>query len=109
VTRVRLVGEALLDIDTGFALFRVRYKSLVCRPFINEVLAATVTELNTQGLFAEAGPVLVYVSKSVSHPMFSVEALLHHLLTFDFFLSVCQLGHIMIQRRSLHAFYLIIH
>jgi DNA-directed RNA polymerase II subunit RPB7 len=53
----------MLNEDTGWAHFKVKYLALVFRPFKNEVLSAVVTELNENGLHAQAGPQRIYVSK----------------------------------------------
>ena len=65
VTQIRDVGAGTLDADTGFAHFPVDYLALVFRPFKNEVLAARVTTVNTNGFFASAGPLEVFVSEKL--------------------------------------------
>jgi DNA-directed RNA polymerase subunit E'/Rpb7 len=66
VKRLEEFGNALLNEDTGWAHFPVKYLALVFGPFKNEVLPAHVVGLNETGLFAEAGPLVIYVSKNVS-------------------------------------------
>lgn len=65
VRRLEAFGNALLNEDSGWAHFPVKYLALVFRPHKNEVLLAEVVALNETGLFAQAGPLTIYVSRYV--------------------------------------------
>ena len=52
-----------IEYDTGNVVFTVKYTALLLRPFINEVLDATVSQCNPLGFFAFVGPLRVFVSK----------------------------------------------
>ncbi|KAG1662200.1 hypothetical protein FOA52_015826 [Chlamydomonas sp. UWO 241] len=47
---------------SGFAVFKVSYMAIVCRPYKGEVLDCVVTSVNKMGFFAEAGPLQIFVS-----------------------------------------------
>ena len=41
------VSDGMLDVDTGFAMYRIKFVCLVFKPFKNEILIATVTQANS--------------------------------------------------------------
>eukprot|EP00471_Norrisiella_sphaerica_P000005 CAMPEP_0184478198 /NCGR_PEP_ID=MMETSP0113_2-20130426/288_1 /TAXON_ID=91329 /ORGANISM="Norrisiella sphaerica, Strain BC52" /LENGTH=124 /DNA_ID=CAMNT_0026855897 /DNA_START=186 /DNA_END=560 /DNA_ORIENTATION=+ len=51
-----------LDVITGSAHFKVRFKSIVFKPYKNEVLMAEVSQATEQGFFCNAGPLEMLVS-----------------------------------------------
>jgi DNA-directed RNA polymerase, subunit E'' len=53
----------VIEHDTGNVSCYVKYVALLLRPFINEVLDATVSQCNQLGFFAFVGPLRVFVSK----------------------------------------------
>lgn len=57
------VGAGKLDEGTGWAHFPVKYLALVFRPFKNEVLPAEVIAVNETGVFAQVGPMVIFVSQ----------------------------------------------
>mmetsp|Transcript_8813 Transcript_8813/g.17807 ORF Transcript_8813/g.17807 Transcript_8813/m.17807 type:complete len:173 (-) Transcript_8813:286-804(-) len=57
------VPPGLLDEVTGNAIFPLRYQALVFRPYKGEVLDAIVARVMTPGLYAEAGPMTIFVSR----------------------------------------------
>mmetsp|Transcript_9462 Transcript_9462/g.13662 ORF Transcript_9462/g.13662 Transcript_9462/m.13662 type:complete len:174 (-) Transcript_9462:2110-2631(-) len=57
------IRSGIIEYDTGNVVFYVKYDALLLRPFVNEVLDATVTQCNTQGFFAFVGPLRIFVSK----------------------------------------------
>lgn len=54
------MGE--LEETTGFAVFPLQYQAVVFRPFKGEVLDTVVTKATQHGIFAESGPLTVFVS-----------------------------------------------
>lgn len=66
-------GAARLDEDSGWAKFPVRFTSLVFRPFMNQVLPAEVVALNETGVFAEAGPLTIFISQHLMPPDMSYD------------------------------------
>lgn len=57
------IKSGIIEYDTGNVVFTVKYTALLLRPFINEVLDATVSQCNPLGFFAFVGPLRVFVSK----------------------------------------------
>jgi DNA-directed RNA polymerase II subunit RPB7 len=57
------IKSGIIEYDTGNVCFKVLYTALLLRPFINEVLDAVVSQCNSLGFFAFAGPLRVFVSK----------------------------------------------
>lgn len=57
------IKSGIIEYDTGNVSFAVQYSALMLRPFINEVLDATVSQCNALGFFAFVGPLRVFVSK----------------------------------------------
>ncbi len=53
----------VIEHDTGDMVCSVKYVALLLRPFINEVLDATVSQCNPLGFFAFVGPLRIFVSK----------------------------------------------
>jgi DNA-directed RNA polymerase II subunit RPB7 len=47
---------------TGHAIFRLRYKALVYRPFLGEVLDGVIASVTRHGVFVAVGPLSVFVS-----------------------------------------------
>jgi DNA-directed RNA polymerase subunit E'/Rpb7 len=63
VTSVERVGMGAVSQRSGFGLFDVSYKAIVCAPRRDMVLDAVITRITTQGLHAEAGPLELFVAK----------------------------------------------
>eukprot|EP00742_Colponemidia_sp_Colp-10_P004961 GILJ01005301.1.p1 GENE.GILJ01005301.1~~GILJ01005301.1.p1 ORF type:complete len:174 (-),score=23.48 GILJ01005301.1:253-774(-) len=62
VTQIEEIGKGKVMDGTGDVMFPVRYSAVVFRPFKGEVMDAVVTQVNAMGIFAEAGPLQVFVS-----------------------------------------------
>ncbi|KAI3871143.1 hypothetical protein MKW98_015043 [Papaver atlanticum] len=62
ITGVDNVGKGLIRDGTGFLKFLVKYQCVVFIPFKEEILEDVVTMVNKMVLFAEAGPVQIFVS-----------------------------------------------
>eukprot|EP01063_Lacrimia_lanifica_P035320 TRINITY_DN6702_c0_g10_i1.p2 TRINITY_DN6702_c0_g10~~TRINITY_DN6702_c0_g10_i1.p2 ORF type:complete len:176 (+),score=62.69 TRINITY_DN6702_c0_g10_i1:81-608(+) len=56
------VGPGVL-LDTGPASFHVKYRALVLRPFEDESIDALISKVTQMGVFANVGPLEVFVSK----------------------------------------------
>ena len=66
------IRSGIIEYDTGNVVFYVKYTALLLRPFINEVLDATVSQCNQLGFFAFVGPLRIFVSKhSMPEDMFN--------------------------------------
>jgi DNA-directed RNA polymerase II subunit RPB7 len=66
------IKSGIIEYDTGNVVFTVKYTALLLRPFINEVLDATVSQCNSLGFFAFVGPLRIFVSKhSMPEDMFN--------------------------------------
>lgn len=66
------IRSGIIEYDTGNVVFYVKYSALLLRPFVNEVLDATVTQCNNLGFFAFVGPLRIFVSKhSMPEDMFN--------------------------------------
>jgi len=62
----------IIEFDTGNVVFFVKYTALLLRPFVNEVVDATVAQCNELGFFAYVGPLRIFVSKhSMPEDMFN--------------------------------------
>mmetsp|Transcript_1697 Transcript_1697/g.5487 ORF Transcript_1697/g.5487 Transcript_1697/m.5487 type:complete len:173 (+) Transcript_1697:72-590(+) len=58
------VGMGIVDEETSFAHFSVRFRAIVCRPFKGEIVDGIVTSVSQQGIIVEVGPFQVFVSQS---------------------------------------------
>ena len=58
-----MISKGTIDHLTGLTRFEVEYDAIVFRPFRNEVLDATAKVCTTQGVFCEAGPLDIFVSR----------------------------------------------
>lgn len=66
------IKSGIIEYDSGNVVFTVKYTALLLRPFINEVLDATVSQCNSLGFFAFVGPLRIFVSKhSMPEDMFN--------------------------------------
>lgn len=54
---------------TGQAQFKVEYNAIVFKPFKNEVVDGVVNNVSKMGIFLDVGPLSVFVSSHVSHPL----------------------------------------
>lgn len=54
-----------IEFDTGFVNVVAVYRAICFRPFVNEVLDASVSHVTELGFFAEVGPLEVFVSRLV--------------------------------------------
>jgi DNA-directed RNA polymerase II subunit RPB7 len=63
VTTVEKIGFGRVSPRSGFGLFDVIYKGIVCCPRRDMVLDAGITRVTAQGFHAEAGPLEVFVAK----------------------------------------------
>ena len=62
VVKIDEGGQGTIMDGTGAAQFQVKFSAIVYRPFPGEVVDAVVTSVNKLGFFAEAGPLLIFVS-----------------------------------------------
>jgi DNA-directed RNA polymerase II subunit RPB7 len=68
VVKIQSTSKGRLHMDSGFAHFDVQYFAVVMRPFLNEVIQATVTQVAEAGIWARAGPLQIYVSADHNMP-----------------------------------------
>ncbi|VDD76545.1 unnamed protein product [Mesocestoides corti] len=70
VTNIDHIGAGILLPGRGFVQYHIVYRAIVFRPFKGEVVDALVTQVNKVGIFAEAGPLSIFISKYVSYGHF---------------------------------------
>jgi DNA-directed RNA polymerase subunit E'/Rpb7 len=63
ITQVVTTGAGRVSERTGFVLFDVVYRALVCCPQGGQVIDGIITSVTHQGIRLEAGPVEVFVAK----------------------------------------------
>uniref|UniRef100_A0A915EZ64 DNA-directed RNA polymerase II subunit RPB7 n=1 Tax=Echinococcus canadensis TaxID=519352 RepID=A0A915EZ64_9CEST len=63
VTNIDHIGAGMLLPGRGFVQYHIVYRAIVFRPFKGEVIDAVVTQINKVGVFAEAGPLSIFISK----------------------------------------------
>nr|CDS33841.1 DNA directed rna polymerase II 19 kDa polypeptide [Hymenolepis microstoma] len=63
VTNIEHIGAGKLLPNRGFVQYPIVYRAVVFRPFKGEVIDAVVTQVNKVGVFAEAGPLNIFISK----------------------------------------------
>uniref|UniRef100_A0A5K3FIY3 DNA-directed RNA polymerase II subunit RPB7 n=1 Tax=Mesocestoides corti TaxID=53468 RepID=A0A5K3FIY3_MESCO len=63
VTNIDHIGAGILLPGRGFVQYHIVYRAIVFRPFKGEVVDALVTQVNKVGIFAEAGPLSIFISK----------------------------------------------
>ncbi len=54
-----------VEDSTGHAVFKVSYTAILFRPFKNEVVDAVVSTVNKMGIFADVGPLQVFISSQL--------------------------------------------
>ncbi|CAH8518610.1 unnamed protein product [Schistosoma rodhaini] len=63
VTNIEHIGAGIIQPNRGFVQYRIVYRAIVYRPFKGEVVDAIVTQVTKVGVFAEAGPLTIFISK----------------------------------------------
>jgi DNA-directed RNA polymerase II subunit RPB7 len=63
VTSIDHIGSGLIQHNTGFAVYKIKYRAIVFRPFKGEVLDGVVTQVNKVGIFTEIGPLSCFISR----------------------------------------------
>ncbi|XP_015781249.1 DNA-directed RNA polymerase II subunit RPB7 [Tetranychus urticae] len=63
VTTIDHIGHGLIQQNSGFVLYPIKYRAIVFRPFKGEVLDAVVTQVNKVGIFTEIGPLSCFISR----------------------------------------------
>ncbi|KAG0436769.1 DNA-directed RNA polymerase II subunit RPB7 [Dictyocoela muelleri] len=61
VLRINDIGYPLIT-DNGFVEFNVNYDALVMKPTKNQIIEAIVLETRKTGIFANAGPLQLFIS-----------------------------------------------
>ncbi|PRT55242.1 DNA-directed RNA polymerase II subunit rpb7 [Wickerhamiella sorbophila] len=56
------VGKGMVPSGLGSAVFDVKYRAIVWRPFKGEAVDAIVTNVNKMGVFCDVGPMSIFVS-----------------------------------------------
>lgn len=57
------IGKGIIDHLTGKVRYEIAFDAIVFRPFRNEVMDAVCTVCTSQGIFADAGPFSLFVSR----------------------------------------------
>ncbi|KAI8906683.1 hypothetical protein EDD86DRAFT_209512, partial [Gorgonomyces haynaldii] len=63
VVEVIDIGRGVLQSNTGFAEYNIKYKAIVFKPFKNQVVDGVVSTVNKIGFWADVGPLQVFVSQ----------------------------------------------
>ncbi|CAH8842279.1 unnamed protein product [Trichobilharzia szidati] len=63
VTNIEHIGAGIIQPNRGFVQYRIVYRAIVYRPFKGEVVDGIVTQVTKVGVFAEAGPLTIFISK----------------------------------------------
>lgn len=63
ITSIDNIGDGILQSSTGFALYQLKFKAIVFRPFKNEVLDGIVEQVNKIGIFLRTGPLSCFISR----------------------------------------------
>jgi DNA-directed RNA polymerase II subunit RPB7 len=61
-----IISEGMVIPGTGRVDYNVNYKAICFKPFRGEVVDGFVTEAQSTGIFVEVGPMMVFISDSVS-------------------------------------------
>ncbi|KAL8663752.1 MAG: hypothetical protein Q9202_003566 [Teloschistes flavicans] len=56
------ISEGRIIPGSGYAEYTIQYRAVVCRPFKGETVDAIVSSVNPMGVFADVGPLPVFVS-----------------------------------------------
>ncbi|KAF3481984.1 DNA-directed RNA polymerase II subunit RPB7 [Arthroderma uncinatum] len=62
------ISEGKIIPGSGLAEYTIIYRAIVWKPFKGETVDAIVTSVKNQGIFAEVGPLTVFVSKHLIPP-----------------------------------------
>ncbi|KII65209.1 DNA-directed RNA polymerase II subunit RPB7 [Thelohanellus kitauei] len=63
VTTIDHIGLGKITVGQGFVSYPLNFKAVVFRPFKGEVLDAVVEKVNNVGIFAQAGPLMCFISR----------------------------------------------
>ncbi|KEP66875.1 UNVERIFIED_CONTAM: DNA-directed RNA polymerase II RPB7 [Hammondia hammondi] len=70
VIRIVHMEAGRVQDGTGMVIVAARYQAIAFKPFKDEVLDAVITDVNKLGLFAQCGPLKVFVSRASLPPSF---------------------------------------
>ncbi|CAD5235556.1 unnamed protein product [Bursaphelenchus xylophilus] len=68
VTTIDNIGHGTIQPGSGFAIYPVRYKAIVFRPFQGQVIDGVVRQVNKMGIFCDIGPLSCFVSQYTIPP-----------------------------------------
>lgn len=71
VSSLEQVDSGIVQETSGAVAFSVRCRTVVLKPYKNEVLDAKIKTVNKMGFFAMVGPLQIFVSSHVSFHHFS--------------------------------------
>ncbi|POY72205.1 hypothetical protein BMF94_4781 [Rhodotorula taiwanensis] len=60
-------------MEDGQAVFSIKYRAVVYRPFRNEVVDGVVSSVNKMGIFVDVGPLQCFISTHLVPPDFSFD------------------------------------
>ncbi|KAL8433066.1 hypothetical protein Efla_006265 [Eimeria flavescens] len=75
VIRVLQNMPGRIQDSTGFVVVAAKYQAIVFKPFKEEVLDAVITDVNKLGLFAQCGPLKVFVSRASLASSYTFQAM----------------------------------
>nr|CAH8842848.1 unnamed protein product [Trichobilharzia regenti] len=73
VTNIEHIGAGIIQPNRGFVQYRIVYRAIVYRPFKGEVVDGIVTQVTKVGVFAEAGPLTIFISKYSVHRILNLK------------------------------------
>jgi DNA-directed RNA polymerase subunit E'/Rpb7 len=73
VKELTSTGTGRVSQRSGYALFDVKFKAIVCKPIREQTIDAVIRGTSIQGIGADAGPVDIFIAKSRIPPHFKFD------------------------------------
>ena len=67
------ISEGKILDTSGDVVFKVKFSALVFKPYRGEILDGVVSDVNSEGIFIECGPLRSYISKAVRNGLIWIE------------------------------------
>ena len=70
VLKVEEISTGKIMDTSGDVLFNIKYRAVVLKPFVNEVLDGVIEKVDKYGIIVSVGPILVFITNKNFHKEF---------------------------------------
>ena len=70
VLKVEEISSGKILDTSGDVLFNIKYRAVILKPFVNEVLDGVIEKVDKYGTSVSVGPIQIFISNKNFHPEF---------------------------------------